>query len=256
MQKLLNEYPKLFVVSADNVGSRQMHQIRNALRRHAVILMGKNTMIRRAIKDHIADNPKLEKLLDHVKGNVGFIFTRFDLVEVRDRILSNRVAVPAKAGTIAPVDVMLEPQVTGLDPEKTSFFQALNIPTKITKGRIEILNQIHLIHKGDKVGASEATLLGMLGVSPFSYGLSIKQIFDEGTTFGPDVLDITPEVIAEKFQEGVRNVAAASLAISYPNAASVPHMVANGVKNLMAVAVESDVTFKEAEKVKAALKAC
>lgn len=216
--------------------------------------MGKNTMIRKAIKGHLSDNPKLEKLLNHVKGNVGFVFTREDLVDIRDMILCNRVAVPARAGTIAPVDVMLPAQVTGLDPDKTSFFQALSIPTKITKGRIEILNEMHLIHKGDKVGASEATLLGMLNVNPFSYGLVIRQIYDEGTTFGPEVLDITPEVVAEKFQEGIKNIAALSLAINYPNAASLPHMLVNGLKKLMAVALETDVSFKEVEKVKAAFK--
>lgn len=231
-----------------------MQQIRTSLRKHAVVLMGKNTMIRKAIKGHLSENPKLERLLNYVKGNVGFVFTNDDLVEIRDLILSNKVAVPAKAGAIAPVDVLLPPQVTGLDPEKTSFFQALSIPTKITKGRIEILNEMHLIHKGDKVGASEATLLSMLGVLPFHYGLSINQIYDDGTVYSPDVLDITSEVITEKFQAGIQNLAALSLAINYPNAASAPHMIVNGLKNLMAVALETDVSFKEAEKVKAAFK--
>lgn len=229
-----------------------MQQIRTSLRKDAVVLMGKNTMIRKAIRGHLSENPKIAKLLDHVRGNVGFVFTDKDLVEIRDLILANRVAVPAKAGAIAPVDVMLDPQVTGLDPEKTSFFQALSIPTKITKGRIEILNEMHLIHKGDKVGASEATLLNMLNVSPFSYGLIIKQIYDNGTTFSPDVLDITPEVLAERFSEGIKNIASISLAINYPNAASVPHMIVNAMKNMMAVALETDISFKEAEKVKAA----
>lgn len=220
-----------------------MQQIRQGLRKHAEVLMGKNTMIRKAIKGHLPENPKLEKLLNHIRGNVGFVFTNGDLVDIRDRILSNRVAVPARAGAIAPVDVMLPPQVTPLDPEKTSFFQALSIPTKISKGRIEILNEIHLIHKGDKVGASEATLLNMLGVSPFSYGLVIKQIFDNGTTFGPEVLDITPEVIAEKFKEGIKNIAALSLAINYPNSASVPHMIVNGMKKVMALSLATDINI-------------
>lgn len=243
--QLLDEYPKCFIVCVDNVGSRQMQQIRTGLRKDAVILMGKNTMIRKAIRGHLSENPKLDKLLDIVRGNVGFVFTNGDLGDVREKIMSNRVAVPAKAGAIAPVDVHLQPQVTGLDPEKTSFFQALSIPTKITKGRIEILNEMHLIVKGEKVGASEATLLNMLGVSPFSYGLQIKQIYDNGTMFGPEVLDITPEVLAEKFAEGIKNVAALSLAINYPNAASLPHMVTNGMKKLMALsqATEIDMTI-------------
>ena len=36
-------------------------------------------------------------------------------------------------------------------------------------------NEVHLLKPGDKVGASDATLLNMLKVSPFSYGLAIQQ---------------------------------------------------------------------------------
>lgn len=68
-------------MGADNVGSTQMQQIRMALRGSSIILMGKNTMMRKAIKDHLETNPALEKLLPHIKGNVGFVFTRGDLVE-------------------------------------------------------------------------------------------------------------------------------------------------------------------------------
>merc|ERR1711879_115561 len=51
--QLLDEYPKCFLVEADNVGSKQMQQIRIALRGHAVVLMGKNTMMRKAIRGHL-----------------------------------------------------------------------------------------------------------------------------------------------------------------------------------------------------------
>ena len=50
---------------------------------------------------------------------------------------------------------------------------------------------MHLIHKGDKVGASEATLLQMLDVKPFAYGLIVENIYDNGAVFAPEVLDIT-----------------------------------------------------------------
>lgn len=50
-----------------------------------------------------------------------------------------QVAAPAKAGTVAQSEVVLPAQNTGMGPEKTSFFQALNIPTKISRGTIEIL---------------------------------------------------------------------------------------------------------------------
>ena len=91
------------------------------------------------------------RLLPQVVGNIGFVFTSEDLTEIRDILLSNKKEAPAKAGAIAPLDVFVPPGNTGQGPEKTSFFQALAIPTKIAKGTIEILSEIHLIKKDEKV---------------------------------------------------------------------------------------------------------
>lgn len=250
LAKYFNEYPRCFLVGVDNVGSKQMQQIRQTLRAEAVVLMGKNTMMRKAIKQHMETNPALEKILPHIRGNVGFVFTREDLVEIRDKILSNKVQAPARAGAIAPLDVKIPPQNTGLGPEKTSFFQALQIPTKISKGTIEITNEIHLIHKDNKVGASEATLLNMLNISPFTYGLKIQQVYDSGTIFNPEILDITSEDLRTKFLQGVRNISAICLNIGYPTIASVPHSIANGVKNLISISLATDYDLKEAQKAK------
>ncbi|XP_068599087.1 large ribosomal subunit protein uL10 [Brachionichthys hirsutus] len=251
--QLLDDYPKCFIVGADNVGSKQMQTIRVSIRHKAVVLMGKNTMMRKAIRGHLENNPALEKLLPHIKGNVGFVFTKEDLVEIRDMLLENKVPAAARAGAIAPCDVTVPAQNTGLGPEKTSFFQALGITTKISRGTIEILSDVNLIKTGDKVGASEATLLNMLNISPFSYGLIIQQVYDNGSVYSPEVLDITEAALHARFLEGVRNIASVSLEIGYPTLASVPHSIINGYKRVLAVAVETDYSFPLADKVKSFL---
>jgi len=250
LENLLEEYPKCFIVGADNVGSKQMQEIRIALRGKAVVLMGKNTMMRKAIRGYMEKNPDLERLLPHIKMNVGFVFTKEELITVRDLLLANKKAAPAKAGALAPVDVTIPAQNTGMGPEKTSFFQALQIPTKITKGTIEIIQDVPIIKVGDKVGASEATLLNMLKISPFTYGLLIQKVYDAGSIFDPEILDITDDDIKDRFMAGVANVAAVCLSINYPTIASVPHSIVNGMKNLLAVAAVTDISFKEAETLK------
>lgn len=251
---LLDEYPKCFIVGADNVGSRQMQSIRGSLRGQGVVLMGKNTMMRKAIRGHLENNAALEKILPHIKGNVGFVFTKGDLAEIRVKLVESKVRAPARAGAIAPLLVTIPAQNTGLGPEKTNFFQALSIPTKISKGTIEIINDVPILRPGDKVGASEATLLNMLNISPFSYGLQIEQVYDSGSVFSPEILDIKPEDLLAKFQEGVANLAAVSLSIGYPTTASAPHSIANGFKNLLAIAATTEVEFKEATTIKEYIK--
>merc|ERR1712168_312473 len=191
--------------------------------------------------------------LPHIKGNVGFVFTKEDLAEIRDMLLANKVPAAACAGAIAPCEVIVPAQNTGLGPEKTPFFQALGITTKISRGTIEILSDVGLIKTGDKVGASEATLLNMLNISPFSYGLNIQQVYDNGSVYSPEVLDITEAALHARFLEGVRNIASICLEIGYPTVASIPHSIINGYKRVLAVAMETDYSFPLADKVKAFL---
>jgi len=247
---LLGEYSKILVVSCDNIGSAHMQKIRKTLRGKAVLLMGKNTMIRRAIRQNVERNPDWSNILPLIFGNVGLVFTKGDLSGVRDIVQSLRVPAAAKAGIFAPRDVFVPKGMTSLEPTKTSFLQALNIASKINKGQIEILNDIHLIKKGDRVGSSEATLLQMLEVKPFEYGLNVVNVYDGGICYDPAVLAIKDHEILEKFFKGLTNVTAISLGISYPTVPAFPHVLLNGFKNVAAIAIETEYEFKQAKKLK------
>ncbi|KAJ2553641.1 ribosomal protein P0 (A0) (L10E), partial [Coemansia sp. RSA 1933] len=247
LENYLTTYKSIFIVNVDNVSSQQMHMIRRSLRGQAEVLMGKNTMVRRALRLLIPQNPQLESLTPFVRGNVGFVFTNDTLTEVREKIISNRVAAPARAGAIAPVEVIIGATNTGIEPGKTSFFQALGIPTKIARGTIEITADVQLVKVGDKVGASEATLLNMLNISPFTYGLSVVQIYDSGSTFSSEVLDITDDDLVERLMEGITSIASISLAINYLALPAVPHLTINIFKDILAISVATDYTIEAAK---------
>jgi len=251
---LVETYPQCLIVQADNVGSKQMSEIRHGLRGKAIVLMGKNTMIRTALRAHVKNMPELEKLISIVKYNIGFVFCIADPAEVRKTILANKVPAPARQGAIAPVNVTIPAGPTGLDPSQTSFFQALSIPTKIQKGQIEIVSDVSLIKVGDKVGASQAALLQKLNIRPFAYGLSVQSVYDSGSVYDASVLDITDEVITAKFMTGLKNVAGLSLGCGIPTQASLPHLIVRSYKNCVALVVESKYSFKQMDKIKEYLK--
>lgn len=253
----LETYKKVMIVHCDNVGSAQFNVIRKELRGVAVIQMGKNTLLRKAIRKYLEDKEhkyknkanaqKVYPLVEKLKGNVGLIFTNDDLNKVRKVIDANKVGAPARQGAVSPVEVIVPAGNTGLEPTKTSFFQALNITTKITRGTVDIVSPHMLLKVGDKVGSSEATLLQMLNIKPFAYGLKVIEIFDDGSFYSPSVLDLTDDILEQKFRNGINSLAAFSLEIGVPTQASVPHIVANAFKDLLAIAVETGVSFKEAE---------
>lgn len=250
LKELLTEYKSVFVVGVDNVSSQQMHEIRKALRGEAQVLMGKNTMVRRAIRGFLADLPEYEKLLPFVKGNVGFIFTNGDLKSVRETVVSNVVAAPARAGAVAPKDVYVPAGNTGMEPGKTSFFQALGVPTKIARGTIEIVSDVKVVEAGSKVGPSEASLLNLLDISPFTYGMTVVQVYDNGQVFPPSILDITDEELVGHFVSAINTIASISLAVGYPTLPSVGHSVVNHYKNVLALSIATEYTFEGSEAIK------
>eukprot|EP00296_Roombia_truncata_P008090 JP446563.1.p1 GENE.JP446563.1~~JP446563.1.p1 ORF type:complete len:305 (-),score=140.71 JP446563.1:57-971(-) len=245
---LLDEYTKILVVGADNVGSLQMAKIRLGLRGKGVLLMGKNTMMRKILKAKAKENPNLSALLPQIVMNVGLIFTNEEFTAITDVLNSNKVAAAARAGAEAPVSVKVPAGPTGLEPTMTAFFQALNIPTKINKGQIEILNDVELIQKGDKVGSSEVVLLNKLNIKPFAFGMEVISIYDNGSLYSADILSITDDDIAEQFMTGVKRITLISLAIGFPTLAALPHFLSNSFKNCLAIHAATDYKFERAEK--------
>lgn len=249
---LMDTHTKCFIVQADNVGSKQFMDIRAAIRHNSTVIMGKNTMVRRCIRSYVerTGNSSWSGLLDHIEGNVGLVFTEGDLAEVKDTISEFKVGAPAKVGTLAPVNVSIPAGNTGMDPSQTSFFQVLNIPTKITKGTIEITADIQVVTAGEKVGASEATLLAKLGIKPFSYGLKVLTVYEDGSIFDAAVLDITDDDLSEYVAAGVQRIAALCRETGIPSLAAAPHSVVDGYKNILALAVATEYSFPLADKVK------
>ena len=219
-----------------------MAQIRASLRSGngnkdacAVVCLGKNTLIRRTISLH--PDPRVKALLPYVRQNMGFVFTNGDLPAIRDIIKENTVGAPAKTGSISEVLIIAPAGPSGQPPDKTAFFQALNIPTKINRGQIEITADFEVCQPGEKVGASQAALLQMLDIKPFVYGLKIQNIYDNGEIFGAGVLDINDDMLMGMFAAGCRNVAALSMALEYPTMASAPHTVIRAFQDLVSLAM-------------------
>merc|ERR1719420_1969710 len=149
--------------------------------------------------------PHLNVIRDQLIGNTGLIFTNGDLGAIKDILDTQARAAPAKVGSVAPKEVVVEPGPTGMDPKQTQFFQALNIATKIVRAQIEIVNAVTVIAEGDKISPSQAALLDKLKICPFEYKMNIRAFMDNGKLFDAKVLIIT----------AFKNLAGAAIAGKY-----------------------------------------
>merc|ERR1719171_262274 len=193
----------------------------------------------------------LEKLRSAIVGNLGFIFAvKCSLDDIREVLKKHRKAASAKSGQVSMVNMNIPAGPTGMDPSQTSFFQALNIGTKIVKGQIELVSDFPILKKDEKVSPSAAILLKKLSIMPFEYGMEVSQIYQDGAVFPAAVLEIQDDVLVVKFMAGLANMAAFSREVGIPTEASLPHAFGNAFRNVAALVADIDFTFKEVEKVK------
>jgi len=229
------------------------------------MIMGKNTLMKAALthantapekgdedyEERVKDwkhSPTIEKIISQLKGNTNLIFSNGDLSEIKTCLDLEVRESPAKPGMIAPLDVYVKIGPTGLDPRQTSFFQTLQIQTKIVKGQIDIVAEKQVIFKDTKVDQTQAALLDKLKIYPFFYKMKVTKILQDGNIFDAAVLDLTTETILAKFSAAIRLQAQLSLAAGVPSAASAPHSVCNAFKNLVAVSCASGYEFPQAKK--------
>ncbi|KAG5457174.1 MAG: LOW QUALITY PROTEIN: hypothetical protein BJ554DRAFT_2880 [Olpidium bornovanus] len=224
----------MFIVSCNDVGSNQMHQVRQSLLGEATVVMGINTTVRRALNDH----PKYKKLIPHVKGNVEFVFTNGDLKNIREKDFANRVAVPRKLTRLPLWKLLFPPEAQGRRLVKPSFSRLGGSRRELQR---ELSRSPRMFTSSKRTPrSSEATLLN--NISPFTDGFVY---YGDGTVFLTTILDVTNDHCGTPLF-GIMTVAAISLATRFPTVAAVPHLLANTFKNLAVFAL-TDYAVKESK---------
>ncbi|OAG31555.1 large subunit ribosomal protein LP [Nematocida displodere] len=240
-----SQYKKFLVVDLTSISSRQIQLIRQDIRGKGDFLMGKNTTIKLALKRYIEEHPELRGVEEVIKNNVALIFTNGSLNELEDIFENRKVFSVAKPGNTSQCDHWIEPVFTGLDPGKTSFFQALGIVTKITKGKIEILSRCQALTKGKKVGHSEAALLTLLGITPFVYKMQIVHAFADGKFFDVNYLSITEACVEKMVQDTIASLSAMALGAGYVTESTVDQELMEAIKEALSLAAGAEFDVKD-----------
>jgi len=248
VERLLSTYEKILVIDVDNIRSIQIANLRRLLRGKAEVLFGKNTLIRRVIT-HM-ENEGLQQLLSQLKLNVALVLTNGEYKPIVEAFAKTRRDAKAKAGMIAPCDVILQPMQTDMGPDQSGFCASMGLNTKINRGKIEITTATELIKAGSVVSPSHATLLQKLGINPFYYQISVKKVYDNGQLFDPDILTVDEEVMTAKWNAGLSHFVSAALGLHYPCLPAIPHIFADTAKSLVGVGVELDVNIPLVQTVK------
>jgi large subunit ribosomal protein L10 len=220
---LLEKYDYISLLRTEQIGSKQFQAIKKVLRETAKIHMSRNTLMIRAIRQATAKKKDLDKLIPFITGSSAFAFTDISPFELSDLLQQNKDKAPAKAGTIAPEDIIIEAGNTGFPPGPLiSELSQVGLKTRIQSGSIWITQDHVIVNAGDTVTREQALVMSRMGMEPYEIFLKLTVAYDNGIILSADVFDISRSDIVNQLTSAAQEGLALALTMNYVSAETVP----------------------------------
>ncbi len=253
-QEFFKKYKNIVIADVKDISTDKIQKIR-----HEIIslgqtetLCGKTTVIQKSLNEMVeaskGDLPKhlpkkaLDEFVEAMPGlHLLLIFTNKDIAEISNITAKYVIEKQAKPGQLSPVEVIIPAGPTGMDSSQIDYFQALKIPTKVSRNQLEITTATKILHVGQKITLSEINLMKKFNIKPYRHQMKIKKLLLNGKCYGEEILKVTDDYMKTKLEQGIKNILGFSLASHVPTPASAPHIISNAFRNICALSLGTNV---------------
>jgi len=190
-ESLIEEHEAVGVVNVEGIASKQFQELRRNLHGDAVVRVGRNTLMRRALEEK-----GLDSLLDYVEGQTGLLLTDENPFALYQKIEEGKSSAPISAGQEVTSEVVVPEGDTGFDPgPMVGDLQQAGISARIEEGSIKVVEDSVVLEPGEEATPEIAEALAKLDIEPLEVGLDPRALSEkeEGTVLEPETLDIDME---------------------------------------------------------------
>jgi large subunit ribosomal protein L10 len=236
--KLAKDYPVLAVTKLSKVRSAQLMAVRKVLRGHAEIVVVKNKIAILGLKRSGIKNA--DEVLKHLEGQNALIFSKLDPFKLFLLLEKNRVNLGARAGDIAPSNIVIPAGNTGQQAGPVlSEFREAGIMTKIEAGSIQVVKDAVVATPGAVISPKLASLLSRLGIKPIRAGLAIALALEDGLIYGAEAVAIDLDKYRENLLQGFASAKGLAVYLGYVTKETGPEIIAKAFREALAIAVEA-----------------
>jgi len=238
--QLAKQYPVLSVTKLSKVRSAQLMAVRKVLRGEAEVLVVKNKLAILGLKS--AGIKNAQELIGHLEGQNAIIFSKLDPFKLFLLLEKNKVNLAARAGDIAPSDIVVPAGNTGQQAGPVlSEFREAGIQTKIEAGSIQVVKDSVVAKTGAQISPKLASLLSRLGIKPIRAGLSIALAYENGLIYGAEAVAIDLDKYRANLLQGFAESKALSVLIGYVTKETAPEIITKAYREALALAVDSGI---------------
>ncbi len=229
------------LVGISGIPSRQFQTIRKSLLGKAELKISRNNLIKRSF-----ENANMKGLEKHIQGSMGLVFTDLNPFELNKILRSNRISAPAKAGNIAPEDIVVPAGETSLAAGPIiGDLQRVKVNAQIQRGKIVVMEDSLVVKKGEEVSPDLANILTRLGIEPMEIGLDLSAAYENSIIYTSDILSIDETKTISDLQTAYQSALNLALNSGVYNSITMRYLLNNAFSNAMNLAINADITNRE-----------
>jgi large subunit ribosomal protein L10 len=226
------------IVDLHGIPAAQMISMRAGLRGKAEVNMTRNTLMDLAITEAAKQKPGLEQLRPLIDGQCAIVTTDINPFKLFRQMEGTKTPAPAKAGDIAPEDIVVKAGETPFKPGPIiGELQKAGIPAAIESGKIVVKKDKVLVPKGEPVPDEVAKVLVKMEILPMIVGMDLRAAFEGGVLYGKDVLNVPVDYYTNMMGVAARNALGLSLSIAYVTPQTVTPLLSKAYREAMALSV-------------------
>lgn len=252
IKSFAQKYSIVGIVDVTSLPAPQFQRIRASIKKISEVLIVKRSLIEIGLKDFEKKFPGISAMTGKLGGVVGLIFTNENPFSLYKFIKKNKSSAPAKPGAVAPNDIVVPAGPTSFAPGPIiGELGALKIKAGISAGKVEIKEDCVVAKEGDVVSDKLAGVLSRLGIEPMEVGLNIKCIYEGGTVYGRDILDVDEEAILNNLKEEAARCFGLSVGLGYVTRENVGLIIGKAQRDALGLGL--GIEYPAAETIKSLL---
>ena len=243
---LLTHSKIIGIIDIGGIPAPQLQQMRGGIRATAQIRSAKNTLILKALDEAEKHVKGISALKDEVHGQAAVIATDVNPFALFREIKATRKNAPAKGGETATHDIEVLEGDTPFKPGPiVGELQKVGIPAAISEGKVIIKSDKVLVEAGQKISKDLAQMLSRIDIFPIELGLNLHAVFENGSIYRPDVLDID----IDRFMGQLRTASFTALTLSmeagWANTQTIRPLLIKAYRSAYTLAMEKNIYTKE-----------
>lgn len=186
----INSYPIVGVINLESLPAQQLQVMRALLKNKDIkISVARKKLLQRAFAESQKKN--IKQLDESITGMPALLFSADNPFALNALIEKNKSEAPAKAGQIAPKNIVVKAGPTNFAPGPIiSELASVGIKTKVDAGKLTIISDTTVAKEGEVISAKLAETLKRLDIRPMEIGLNLVAVWEDGIVFNAKQLHI------------------------------------------------------------------